>query len=315
MALVGGAVVSPYAVVAQSQSRVWRIGVLGNEPWPPLDGLRQGLQELGYVDGRNLRIEYRFAAGHTGGYAALAAELVSIPADAIVTVGTPASLAAKHATRTIPIVMQSGDPLASGLVSSLAHPGENVTGFSSQGTDAEGKRLELLRELVPALSRVVVLSNPRNPYCRLAAESARLGATALGLHIDVVDMSEGVDLDRALRALSEARADAVLVLGDPFLVSERGPIADVLAANRLPSISTFHEHLIAGGLASYGTDYYDLFRRMASVLDRIFKGANPGDLPVAQPTKFELKLNLKAAAALNLTVPPALLARADEVIE
>jgi putative tryptophan/tyrosine transport system substrate-binding protein len=302
-------------VLASASEKVRRVGVHANEAWPPLDGLRQGLDQLGYVEGRNLQPEYRLAEGQTGKFPVLAAELVQLPVEVIVTVGTPASLAAMRATKAIPIIAQSGDPIASGLAASLAHPGGNLTDMSSQATDVEGKRLQLLKELLPGLSRVEVLANPTNPYTKFALENARRGAEILGLKLEAVELSTADAVDGALQALSLPRPDAVLVIADPFLLGERTRIAEFTAKNRLPSMFTFHEHVLAGGLMSYATNYRDLFQRMAVVVDKVLKGASPGDLPIEQPTQFELTLNLRTARELGIEIPSSLLARADEVIE
>jgi ABC-type uncharacterized transport system substrate-binding protein len=273
------------------------------------------MRALGYIENRGLHFEYRFAEGRAERYPALAAELVRLPADAIVTWGTPASLAAKQTTGTIPIVMISGDPIAVGLVPGLAHPGANITGLSTLAADLEGKRVELLKELLASLARVAVLSNPMNPFCIVAVEVARAAATALHLDLWVVEAAEEPDLDRAFLTLSRQRPDAVLTIADPFLTSQRRRIAAFMIENRFPSMYTYREDVLAGGLISYATNYYDIFRRAAILTDKILKGAKPADLPVQQPTKFELVINLKTAKALGLTVPPTLLARADEVIE
>jgi putative tryptophan/tyrosine transport system substrate-binding protein len=229
--------------------------------------------------------------------------------------GTPASLAAQKATSTIPIVMSAGDPVAVGLVSGLARPGGNVTGMSVQMAEQEGKRLELLKKLLPNFSRVAVLSNPSNPYCIIAVREARLGATALGLQFDLVDASDSRGLDEAFLMLNRISPDAVLVVADPFLAGEGARIAEQMIKSRLPSIYSYHESVVAGGLMTYTTNYYDVFRREGLFIDKIFKGAKPGDLPVQQPTKFDLVINLKTAKALGLEIPPTLLALADEVIE
>ena len=316
IALLGGAAVAwPGAVVAQAPSRLWKIGVLANEPWPPLEGLRQGLRDLGYVEGKTHRFEYRFAQGRAERFPALASELVNLPVDLIVAWGTPASLAAHKATSTIPIVMSAGDPVGAGIVSGLARPGRNVTGLSVQMAEQEGKRLELLKKLLPGFSRVAVLSNPSNPYCAIAVRAARLGATALGLQFDLVEATDSRGLDDVFLVLGRTPPDGVLVVADPFLAGERVRIAEQMIKTRLPSIYSYHEHVVAGGLMTYTTNYYDVFRREAVFIDKILKGANPGDLPVEQPTKFELVINLKTANALGLTIPPSLLALADEVIE
>src|SRR5262245_27911670 len=302
--LVGGTVVAwPSIAVAQTPSRLWKIGVLANESWPPLEGLRQGLQELGYVEGKTHVFLYRFAQGHAERFPALAAELVNLPVDLIVSWGTPASLAAHEATSTIPIVMSAGDPVGAGIVASLARPGGNVTGMSVQMAEQEGKRLELLKTLLPSFSRVAVLSNPSNPYCLIATREARLGATALGLQFDLLEAIDTRSLDSAFLMLSSIRADAVLVVADPFLAGERVRISEQMIKNKLPSIYSYHEHVVAGGLMTYTTNYYEVFRRQGHFIEKIFKGAKPGDLPVQQPIKFELVLNLKTAKPLGLDVP------------
>jgi putative ABC transport system substrate-binding protein len=303
------------AAIAQAAARIWKIGVLANEAWPPLEGLRQGLRELGYVEGKSHLFVYRFAQGRAERFPALAAELVSLPVDLIVSWGTPASLAAYQATKTIPIVMSAGDPIGAGIVSSLAHPAGNVTGMSVQMAEQEGKRLELLKKLNPGLSRVAVISNPSNPYCAIAVREAQLGAAALGLQMDLLEASDSRSLEDVLQTLSRVGAQAVLVVADPFLAGERVRLADEMIKNRLPSIYSYHEHVVAGGLMTYTTNYYDVFRREGQFIDKIFKGAKPGDLPVQQPTKFELVLNLKTAKTLDLAITPSVLALADEVIE
>ena len=317
MALVGGGAVAMWsrAATAEAAGRIWKIGVLANESWPPLEGLRHGLRDLGYLEGKSHLFVYRFAQGRAERFPALAAELVGLPVDLIVSWGTPASLAAYQATKTIPIVMSAGDPIGAGIVSSLAHPGGNVTGMSVQMAEQEGKRLELLKKLNPSLSRVAVISNPSNPYCAIAVREAQLGATALGLQMDVLEASDARSLEDVFQMLSRVGAEAVLVVADPFLAGERVRLADQMTKNRLPSIYSYHEHVVAGGLMTYTTNYYDVFRREGQFIDKIFKGAKPGDLPVQQPTKFELVLNLKTAKALDLAIPPSMLALADEVIE
>ena len=238
-----------------------------------------------------------------------------MPVDIIVTWGTPASLAAKDATLTIPIIMTSGDPVAVGLVPGLAHPRGNVTGFSTQAAELEGKRLELINELIANVSRVAVLSNPTNPYCAIAVDSARRAAAILRLRIDVVEVGDERNLDSAFLTLSRIRPDAILAVADPFLASQQTKITEFLVRNRIPSIYTYREQVTAGGLMSYATNYYELFRRAAVMVDKIRRGSKAGDLPVEQPTKFELVINLKTAKAIGLVVPPGLLSRADEVIE
>jgi putative tryptophan/tyrosine transport system substrate-binding protein len=314
--LVGGAVTAwPVAAFTQQPERMRRVGVLVAEPWPEVEGLHDGLGELGYREGRNLLIEYRFAGGDAGRFPGLAAELVRLPVDIIVTWGTPATLAAIKATNSIPIIMSAGDPVGAGLVASLAHPGGNVTGLSSQTAGGEEKRLELLKELLPSLSRVAVLSNSTNPYCVIAVQYARRGAAALGLALDVVDASSVSDLDTAFQAISRERADAALVIADPFLAGQRALIAELMVEHRLPSIYAYHQHVEAGGLMAYMTSYYDIFHRAAAFIDKIFKGAKPGDLPVERTTRFELAINFKTAKALGLDIPHSLFVRANRVIE
>jgi putative ABC transport system substrate-binding protein len=316
IALLGGAVIAaPLAATAQRSTEVRSVGVLANEPWPPLEGLRDGMRGLGYVEKQGLQFEYRFAEGRAERYPALAAELVRLPADAIVAWGTPASLAAKQATSTLPIVMISGDPIAVGLVPGLAHPGANVTGLSTLAADLEGKRIELLKELLASLARVAVLSNPTNPFCVVAVERARVAAQALHLDVEVIEAEGERGLDNAFVKLSRQRPDAVLTVADPFLTSQRTRIATFMIENRLPSMYTYREDVLAGGLISYATNYYDIFRRAAILTDKVLKGAKPADLPIQQPIKFELIINLKTAKALGIEFPPMLLARADEVIE
>jgi putative ABC transport system substrate-binding protein len=314
---LGGAALANWPIAAQPQpvSKIHRIGVLANEKWPPLDGLRDGLRELGYIQGQNLEVVQRYAEGQPERYAAFAAELVRLPVDIIVTWGTPASLAAKEATLTIPIIMTSGDPVAVGLVPGLAYPRGNVTGFSTQAAELEGKRLELINELIVNVSRVAVLSNPSNPYCAVAVESARRAAATLHFQIDVVEVVDESELDSAFVTLTRIRPDAMLAVADPFLASQQIRIAEFLIRNRIPSIYTYREQVTAGGLISYATNYYELFRRAAVLVDKIRRGSKAGELPVEQPTKFELVVNLKTAKAIGLTVPLTLLSRADEVIE
>jgi ABC-type uncharacterized transport system substrate-binding protein len=241
-------------VRAQQSERVRRIGVLANEPWPPLEGLREGMRGLGYSEKRGLHFEYRFAEGRAERYPALADQLVRLPVDAIVAWGTPASLAAKQATDTVPIVVISGDPIAVGLVPGLAYPGANVTGLSTLAADLEAKRIELLKELIASLARVAVLSNATNPFCIVAVERARIAATALHLDLQVVEAAEEHDLHRAFVTLSRERPDAVLTIADPFLTSQRTQIAAFMVENRFASMYTYREDVLAGGLISYATN-------------------------------------------------------------
>jgi putative tryptophan/tyrosine transport system substrate-binding protein len=313
--LMGGAAAWPLDAIAQRSAEIRRVGVLANELWPPLEGLRDGMRGLGYIEKQNLHLEYRFAEGRAERYPALAAELVRLPADVIVAWGTPAGLAAKQATSTVPIVMISGDPIAVGLVPGLAHPAGNITGLSTVAAELEGKRIQLLEQMLPSLTRVAVLSNPTNPFCNVAVQQARVAATALRVDLDVVEAADERELERAFLTLSRQRPDAVLTVADPFLTSQRRDIAAYLIENRIPSIYTYREDVLAGGLMSYATNYYDLFRRAAILTDKILKGTEPAELPIQQPTKFDFVINLKTAKAIGLDVPPSLLALADEVIE
>jgi len=315
IALVGVAATIAPAIVWAQNILTRRVGVLSNEPWRPVDGLRDGLKDLGYSEGRNIDLLFRYAGGDVQRFATFASEFVHVPVDLIVAWGTPASLAAKAVTQATPIIMISGDPIAVGLVPGLAYPGGNVTGLSTLAAELESKRIELIRELLPRLARIAVLSNPTNPYCTVAVESARRGAVALGLQIDVIDIAAVTDLDNAFLKLRNLRPDGVLVVADPFLASQQTRIAPFLIEAGLPSIYTYGESVRSGGLMSYATNYYQLFRQAAVLADKILRGTKPSNLPVEQPTHFELTVNLKTAKALGLTVPPTLISRADEVIE
>jgi putative ABC transport system substrate-binding protein len=280
----------------------------------------QGLRDLGYLEGRNLLIEYRDAAGKTERFPALAAELVALKVDVIVAGGgTLAALAAKQATTTLPIVFAAvGNPVAEGLVTSLARPGGNVTGLSLVQQELVGKSLELLKQAVPEVSRVALLLKPdampdRAKKDRLNA--ADVAARALGVRLQVVEARGPEDFDRAFSDMTRARAGALAVLATPVFDSERRRLVDLAAKNRLPTVYSYRSYVEAGGLMSYGPDLADSFRRAATYVDRILKGAKPGDLPVEQPTKFELVINLKTAKALGLTIPQSLLQRGDEVIQ
>ena len=266
----------------------------------------RGLHPLGYVEGKN-----------HGLYPALAAELVALPVDLILTIGTPPALAARNATSSIPIVMAPvGDPIKSGLVPNLiARPGGNLTGFTTLATEISGKRLELMKELVPSLSTVAVLGNTSNPFTEIELEYMRPAAETLRISLDVVPAANDEPLGQALDALSRKRPDGVVVVNDQFLLTRRDRIAASMSGDKLPSVYGFRDFVDAGGLAYYGANNRLEFRRMADYVDRILNGTKPGDLPVQQPTKFELVVNMKTAKLLGLTVPPALLASADEVIE
>jgi putative tryptophan/tyrosine transport system substrate-binding protein len=315
--LVGGAAAWPLTASAQrAGGKIVTIGILAIEPWPPIDTFRQALDDLGYTESKNVRFEYRYANGHNERLPELANDLVSLNVDVILTWGTDAVLAAKQATTTIPIVMGAiGDPLGSGIVTNLAHPGGNITGSSSRAAELEAKRLQLLKELVPGLSRVAILFNPTNHYMPFALQSAQKGAQVLHVSLAVYEVHDATSLDAAFVTLMKDRPDALMVPADTFLVSQRSRIAQFAIANKLPSVYTFREYIEAGGLIAYTPNYNDLFRRAASYVDKILKGAKPGELPIGQPTTFHLLINLKTARALGLTVPHRLLAHADEVIE
>jgi putative ABC transport system substrate-binding protein len=317
MKLLGGAMAGwPIAARAQQRVRNVRIGVLGTSPLPPLQRLFRKLPEYGYVEGRNLRLEMRFAEGRDDRYPALAAELVALPVDVIVTWGTPAALAAKQATTTIPIVMGSiADPVSVGVVSNLARPEGNITGFSSQNVDLEVKRLELLKELLPQLARVGILGNAANPFLDVVLKKLRPTADQMRIALELVEVYNSDQIEGALVRLDQARPDAVLVPSDNLLLTKRREIAAALARSKLPAAYAIREFATAGGLIVHGANLGVLFEHAAGYVDRILKGTRPADLPVQLATEFELIINLKAAAALGLTIPPTLLGRADEVIE
>jgi putative ABC transport system substrate-binding protein len=307
---------APLAADAQQPGKAYRIGVLATTYWPPLDSFREGLRELGYVEGQNLAIEYRWAEQRTKLFPDLAADLVRLKVDVIVTWGTPVAQAAKNATSTIPIVMaSSGDAVRTGLVTNLARPGGNLTGLSALNLTLEGKRLELLKEAVPTASRIALLWQPANPYAVLVLKDMQVAAEQLSVQLQLVEVHSAADLEGAFAAMTLQQADALVVSSDAFFVLNRTRIAELAIQHRLPAIYLHTEHAHAGGLMAYGPNYHDLFRRAATYVDKIFKGAKPGDLPIEQPTRFELVINLNAANALSLTIPPSLLFQADEVMK
>jgi putative ABC transport system substrate-binding protein len=315
--VVGGAAAWPLTARAQQAvGKIATIGVLAIEPWPPIDTFRQALNNLGYIEGKNVRFEYRYAKGDNERLPELANNLVGLNVDVILTWGTDAALAAKQATTTIPIVMGTiGNPLGVGIVTNLAHPGANITGFSSRAAELEAKRLHLLKEVFPGLSRVAILFNPTNHYMPLALQNARKGAQMLHLSLAVYEVHDITTLNAVFVQLTKNRPDGVLVPGDTFLVSQRGRIAQFAIENKLPSIYTFREYIEAGGLIAYTPNYDDLFRRAANYVDKILKGTKPGELPIQQPMKFHLLINLKTARTLGITVPPWLLVSADALVE
>ncbi len=311
----------PCAVEAQPAGKVFRVGVLTpafptSEPYPPLEAFRQGLRALGYVEGQNLVLEYRYAAGFER-LPALAAELVRLQVEVIVASGAPAIRAAQHTTRTIPIVMAgTDDPVATGLVASLARPGGNTTGLSFLSAELPGKRLELLKEAVPQSARVAVLAKAAGPSESIRWHTLTGAARALGLHLHIVEPRSAEELDTAFVAMTREGADALIVVADQALMDGlRGQIVDLAAKHRLPAMYDWKMYVDAGGLMSYGPSLSDTFRRAATYVDKILKGAKPADLPVEQPTKFALVINLKTAKALGLTIPPTVLFQADEVIQ
>jgi putative ABC transport system substrate-binding protein len=316
----GGLLAAPRASEAQQPAKLFRLGLLGTVPltepgasriW---DGFLEGLRQLGYVEGQNVVIERRFSEGKAERLPDLAAELVRLKVDVIVAAAITAD-EAKRATSTIPIVMTNhGDPLGNRLVTSLARPGGNVTGLSTLSPDLVGKQLQLLKEAVRRLSRVAVLSNPTHPGHPRSLRETEVAARSLKVRLQILEARAPTELAAAFSAVTKESADALLLLGDPMFFGERTRIVELAAKNRLPLMGGQTEYAEAGGLLAYGVDHRDSFRRAATYVDKILKGAKPGDLPVEQPTKFELVINLKTAKALGLTIPQSLLQRADQVI-
>ena len=311
---------APVAADAQQAAKVYRIGYLSSGPSTSnlfVEPFRQGLRAHGWAEGQNVIIDYRYAEGRFDRLPELAAELVRLKVDVIVAAPTPSAVAAKNATGTIPIVMiGAGDPVGLGLVASLARPGGNVTGLSfGVGMATFSKGLELLKEAIPKVHRMAVLSNPANPGHPVAIEDLKAMARSLGVQLQLLEARSPHEFDGAFAAMVKERAAALLVVGDSMFVLHRIRLADLAAKYRLPSMHGARENVEAGGLMSYGASVSDLHRRAATFVDRIFKGATPADLPVEQPTKFELVINLRTAKVLGLTIPPSLLFRADQVIE
>jgi ABC-type uncharacterized transport system substrate-binding protein len=318
--LAGGAIAAwPGALFAQRASRLPTIGYLGPST-PTAHGPRtaafvQRLHELGWIEGRTVAIEFRWAEGGSARAAEIAAEFVRLKVDVIVTGGAEFVIVAKQATSTIPIVFSgAGDPVATGLVASLARPGGNVTGLSIQATELAGKRLELLREAVPGLRRLAIMANVGNPSDVLQMSEAQAAARTLGLEVVLAEIRRAEDIEAAFQTFN-GRVNALQVTGDPLMVANRARINTLALTARLPTIWNAREFVEVGGLMSYGPDFLDLNRRAADYVDRILRGAKPGDIPVEQPTKFDLVLNLTTAKALGLTVPLMLLSRADKVID
>ncbi|MBI3107612.1 MAG: ABC transporter substrate-binding protein [Candidatus Rokubacteria bacterium] len=311
---------APVAAGAQQAGKVYRIGFLGNSTAALEANLvgpfREGLRDLGYVEGRHILIEYRWAEGQYERFPALIAGLIALKVDVIVTAGTPASLAVKKATTSVPLVMVAvGDPVGTGLVASLARPGVNLTGLVSIAPDLEGKRLELLREVVPKLSHVSFLLNPANPFHAGSEKQASTAATALHLKVQFVGVRADSEFDQAFNAILRERSGALIMLADRLFLHHRARIVDFTTRHRLPGMFAYRELVEAGGLMSFGPSYPGMHRRAAYFVDRILKGAKAADLPMEQPTTFELVINLKTAKALGLTIPQSVLLRADQVIE
>jgi putative ABC transport system substrate-binding protein len=305
---------------AQQPTKVPRIGFLsafsGSSLSARIEAFRQGLRELGYVEGKNVVIESRYAEGRLDRLTDLAAELVRLKVDVIVTGGPSPTRATKEATVTIPIVMAlDNDPVGSGFVASLARPGGNITGLATLSPEISGKQLELLKEIVPRLSHVAVVGTSSNPGNAQMLKETELAAGAFAVQLHYLDVEGPKDIETVFRAASKGRADAVLVLPNSVLLSQRAQLADLAAKNRLPAVYGQPEYVDAGGLMFYGASITEMFRRAATYVDKILKGAKPADLPVEQPTKFEFVISLKAAKQIGLTIPPNVLARADRVIK
>jgi putative ABC transport system substrate-binding protein len=310
---------APLAAEAQQPVRVPRIGFLW--PSPPserqylLDAFRQGLRELGYIESRNIVVEVRSAEGKYDRLPALATELVHLKVDVIVTTASPATKAAQQATKTIPIVMAVVvDPVATGFIASLARPGGNITGVSIMASDLVGKQLDLLKQVVP-IFQVVVLWNPANPGNAPQLREAEVAARKLGVRLKPLEARNPDDLDNAFAAMTKERPSGLIVLVDTMLVGHRARLADLAAKSRIPAIYGLRDHVEAGGLMAYSANLTEMYRRAATYVDRILKGSKPADLPVEQPTKFELVINLKTAKALGLKIPQSILERADEIIQ
>jgi len=320
VALTCSFLAAPPAAGAQQAGRTATIGYLGSSS-PSLESnvveaFREGLRQLGYVEGRNLIIKYEWAEGQEERFPVLARELVRLKPDVIVTTGTPGTLAAKEATQSIPIVVAgAGDVVETGLVSSLAKPGGNVTGQSVLVPELAGKRLEFLKEAVPRLSRVAVFRNPANPITALAWKATEQAAKALDVKLQPVEARSPNDLERALASIKAARPGGLVVLPDRILLAYRASIVQFVTKNRLPGMFPYQEFAQEGGLMAYAPDYAGISRRAATYVDKILKGAKTGDLPVEQPTRFELVINMKSAKALGLNIPQSILIRADRVIQ
>jgi putative ABC transport system substrate-binding protein len=314
--LGGAAAAWPLTARAQQPKKIPRIGVLWPNPPATFEFMRQGLRDFGYLEGQNIAFEFRWAEGKLDQLHEMAAELVRLRVDLIVTLAPQATLAAKQATQTIPIVFVAmGDPLASGIVPSLARPGGNLTGTTRMISDMSVKHVELLKEAVPSLANLAVLWNPTNSSHPPALQAINITARSLSLQVHPLEVRSTAELDRVFATVIRERADGVLFIADPIFFIQLKRMVDFVQSNRLPAIANFTEFPKLGGLMGYSPSIPDEFRHAASHIDKILKGAKPADLPVEQPTRFQLVINLKTAKALGLDLPPTLLARADEVIE
>jgi putative ABC transport system substrate-binding protein len=321
IALGAGALAAPLASFAQQQpAKIARIGFLGNSTAALeanlVEPFREGLRDLGYVEGQNVLIEYRWAEGKYERFPALIAQLIALKVDVIVTAGTPASLAVKKAGTSVPLVMVAvGDPVGVGLVASLARPGGSITGSTSIAAELEGKRLQLLREVIPKLSYIAVLWNPASPFSAVAEKEVQAAAQVLRMKVQSLGVRASEELEDAFTAIIRERPGALLVLADRIFLHNRARIVDFGVKHRLPGVYAYRELVEAGGLMSFGPSYADMHRRAAYFVDRILKSAKPADLPVEAPTTFELVINLNAAKALGLTIPQSVLFRATEVMQ
>jgi len=318
LALAFGILAAPLALAAQPPGKVFRIGLLSlSSPSDSgRDEIRQGLRELGYVEGQNIVIEYRSAEGSVDRLDALATDLVQGNMDVIMATGTGPTRAAQQATSTIPVIMMiGGDPVALGFVASLARPGGNITGVAGLGVELSGKRLELLKETVPGVSRIAALWNPANPITAPFLHETQAAAQSLGVELHVLEVRTPNDFEGAFAAVTSGHAEALIVIGDAFLTGQRTKIVDFAQRNRLPGMYPVREYVEAGGLMTYASSWTAMFSRAATYVDKILKGAKPADLPVEQAMKFELVINLKTAQALGITIPPTLLLQADEVLK
>ncbi len=311
---------APSTLAAQEKGKVPQIGFLGNSTAALeadlIGPFRDGLRDLGYVEGRSIRIEYRWAKGNYARFPALIGELLALKVDVIVTAGTPATLAVKNATTSVPLVMVAvGNPVGNGIVPSLSRPGGNITGLTSISTEMDGKRLELLREVAPNLSHIAVLWNPASPLQVLAEKKVQAAAQVLRMKVLTLGARTKEEIDDAFAAMVRERPEALLVLADRLFLHHRVRIMDFAAKHRLPGVHAYRELVEAGGLMSYGPNYAGMHRRAAYYVDRILKGTKPGNLPVERPAKFDLVINLKVAKVLGLTIPPSVMLRATEIIE